>query len=60
MPLDVVWTKHKQVALIDSVWSNAYIPPLLFNRVMVDVEGIGRVPTLVCMDGKQVCSILRI
>ncbi|KAJ3541922.1 hypothetical protein NMY22_g3705 [Coprinellus aureogranulatus] len=49
----VVWTKPKQVALIDSIWSNHFINPLLFNRIYVEVEGAGRVPILVCMDGKQ-------
>ncbi|KAG5650584.1 hypothetical protein H0H81_011723 [Sphagnurus paluster] len=46
---DVVWPESKQIALIDSLFRNFYIPPIVF-AVTEDEEG----QTIrVCVDGKQ-------
>ncbi|KAF6762289.1 hypothetical protein DFP72DRAFT_1148707 [Ephemerocybe angulata] len=42
---DDVWPKPKKMALIDSIWSGIYIPPILF---FINDEGVR-----VCIDGKQ-------
>ncbi|KAF5333571.1 hypothetical protein D9611_002455 [Ephemerocybe angulata] len=42
---DDVWPKPKKMALIDSIWSGIYIPPILF---FMNDEGVR-----VCIDGKQ-------
>ncbi len=46
---DVVWPAEKQCALIESIFLNYYVPPLLFvvtkNKEGEDIR--------VCMDGKQ-------
>lgn len=46
---DVVWPANKQIGLIDSIFRNFYIPPLVF-AVTKDDEGN---ETRVCVDGKQ-------
>ena len=30
-PIDVVWSEQKQIGLIDSVFRNYYIPPIIFG-----------------------------
>ena len=50
--LDVVWPEAKQIGLIDSIFRNFYIPPIVF-AVQQDDEGE---EVRVCVDGKQVCS----
>lgn len=30
-PLDIVWSEQKQIGLIDSVFRNYYIPPIIFG-----------------------------
>ncbi|KAF5313905.1 hypothetical protein D9619_013062 [Psilocybe cf. subviscida] len=46
---DVVWTESKQIGIIDSVFRNFYIPPIIF-AVNVDEDGA---ETKTCIDGKQ-------
>ncbi|KIK69699.1 hypothetical protein GYMLUDRAFT_254990 [Collybiopsis luxurians FD-317 M1] len=46
---DVVWTKEKQTNLIDSIYRNFYIPPIIF-AVTVEDDGSER---RTCIDGKQ-------
>ncbi|TDL26229.1 hypothetical protein BD410DRAFT_895640 [Rickenella mellea] len=51
---DVVWGEAKQIALIDSIFRNFYIPPILFLVSKPDDEDWDRNEELrVCMDGKQ-------
>jgi len=46
---DVVWPDSKQIMLIDSLWRNYHIPPIIFAVVRDDDgEQIKR-----CVDGKQ-------
>ena len=49
---EIVWTQQKQMAVIDSIWSNLYVPPVLFNVTKDDKTGDD---IRVCIDGKQVC-----
>ncbi|KAJ7129581.1 hypothetical protein C8R44DRAFT_872833 [Mycena epipterygia] len=46
---DIVWPAQKQSLLIDSLFRNFWIPPVVF-AVTMDDDGI---PTRVCVDGKQ-------
>ncbi|KAJ7781155.1 hypothetical protein B0H16DRAFT_1497258 [Mycena metata] len=46
---EVVWPASRQSLLIDSIFRNVWIPPVLFS-VNEDEDGI---PTRVCVDGKQ-------
>ncbi|KAI6157621.1 hypothetical protein BKA82DRAFT_995958 [Pisolithus tinctorius] len=46
---DVVWPESKQIGLIDSIFRNFYIPPIIF-AVQKDDEGE---VVRVCVDGKQ-------
>ncbi|KAG5643754.1 hypothetical protein DXG03_009689 [Asterophora parasitica] len=46
---DVVWPDNKMIGLIDSVFRNFYIPPVIFAVVAYD-DGSER---KVCIDGKQ-------
>ncbi|KAH9961871.1 hypothetical protein BJV74DRAFT_984118 [Russula compacta] len=46
---DVVWPEQKQIGLIDSVFRNYYIPPLIF-AVSTSEDGS---EARVCIDGKQ-------
>ncbi|KAJ3764390.1 hypothetical protein EV360DRAFT_31608 [Lentinula raphanica] len=46
---DVVWTKEKQTGLIDSIYRNYYIPPIIF-AVSIDDDGFEH---RTCIDGKQ-------
>ncbi|KAF8663365.1 hypothetical protein AX16_000941 [Volvariella volvacea WC 439] len=46
---DVVWPETKQIGLIDSIFRNFYIPPVVF-AVQRDEEGE---EVRVCVDGKQ-------
>lgn len=50
--LDVVWPESKQIGLIDSIFRNFYIPPIVF-AVHHDEEGE---EVRICVDGKQVCN----
>ncbi|KAJ7682713.1 hypothetical protein DFH06DRAFT_1314897 [Mycena polygramma] len=50
----VVWPLAKQALLIDSLFRDFYIPPVLF-AVMEDDDGV---PTRVCVDGKQYPTVL--
>ncbi|KAG9316365.1 hypothetical protein JVU11DRAFT_2398 [Chiua virens] len=46
---DIVWPESKQIGLIDSIFRNFYVPPVIF-AVQKDDEGE---PVRVCVDGKQ-------
>ncbi|KAI8976347.1 hypothetical protein BD414DRAFT_539340 [Trametes punicea] len=46
---DVVWPDSKQVGLIDSIFRNFYVPPVIFVVHTLDDGGERRV----CVDGKQ-------
>ncbi|KIP04420.1 hypothetical protein PHLGIDRAFT_129517 [Phlebiopsis gigantea 11061_1 CR5-6] len=46
---DVVWPVAKQIGLIDSVFRNFYIPPVIFS-VIYESDGSEK---RVCIDGKQ-------
>jgi uncharacterized protein with ParB-like and HNH nuclease domain len=46
---DVVWREPQQIGLIDSVFRNFYIPPVIF-ACTIDEDGE---PVRVCVDGKQ-------
>lgn len=46
--LGVVWNNEKQILLIESIFRNFYIPPVLFR-----VEETDDGPLRICMDGKQ-------
>lgn len=46
---DVVWTEQKQIKLLDSIYRNYYVPPILFAEFRdKDGETVKR-----CVDGKQ-------
>jgi uncharacterized protein with ParB-like and HNH nuclease domain len=45
----VVWPESKQIGLIDSIFRNFYVPPVIF-AVQEDDDGE---TTRVCVDGKQ-------
>lgn len=47
---DVVWTEDKQSALIDSLFRNFYIPPIILARRSNDEDDE---EPFVCVDGKQ-------
>ena len=47
--IDVVWPTGKQMEIIDSLFHNFYVPPVIF-AVMRDEEGE---EVRVCVDGKQ-------
>ncbi|KAI1786093.1 hypothetical protein LXA43DRAFT_1035051 [Ganoderma leucocontextum] len=46
---DIVWPEKKQIGLIDSIFRNFYIPPVIFVVNVMDDGGERRV----CVDGKQ-------
>ncbi|KAI9507223.1 hypothetical protein F5148DRAFT_144121 [Russula earlei] len=46
---DIVWSEQKQIGLIDSIFRNYYIPPIIF-AVSTTEDGS---ETRVCIDGKQ-------
>ncbi|KAJ6539424.1 hypothetical protein B0H19DRAFT_1315289 [Mycena capillaripes] len=52
---DIVWPAHKQALLIDSLFRNFWIPPVVF-AVVDDEEGV---PIRVCVDGKQVADSIQ-
>ncbi|PVG02211.1 hypothetical protein CPB86DRAFT_870502 [Serendipita vermifera] len=45
-----VWTEPKQIALIDSLFRNYYVPPVIFRVI---VEGKNQDEKRICIDGKQ-------
>ncbi|WRT63537.1 uncharacterized protein IL334_000442 [Kwoniella shivajii] len=48
---DVVWPEAKMIALIQSLFMNFYVPPVIFA-----VEREGTQEKRICIDGKQRCS----
>ncbi|CDO77687.1 hypothetical protein BN946_scf184969.g38 [Trametes cinnabarina] len=46
---DVVWPEQKQIKVLDSIWRNYYVPPVVF-AVYVDENGD---EVRCCVDGKQ-------
>jgi hypothetical protein len=54
LALDVVWTEPKQIGLVDSLWKNLYVPPIILSIRNRDHEDEYRV----CIDGKQRCALV--
>ncbi|KAJ3850047.1 hypothetical protein EV368DRAFT_46100, partial [Lentinula lateritia] len=54
---DVVWKAEKQMMLIDSVFTNHYMPPIIFS---VSYEENGTEVTKICLDGKQRLTSLQL
>ncbi|TFK71182.1 hypothetical protein BDN72DRAFT_794448 [Pluteus cervinus] len=52
---DVVWPEAKQIGIIDSVFRNFYIPPIIFAANSLDDGGELRT----CIDGKQRLTSIR-
>ncbi len=52
--IDIVWADSKQVGLIDSLFRNFYVPPVVFAVTKDEDGAIVRV----CVDGKQVHYML--
>ncbi|UZJ56424.1 hypothetical protein CBS101457_005744 [Exobasidium rhododendri] len=50
---DVVWSDKKQSALLDSIYRNWYVPPVLFSLRSVRNEDGELEEVRVCIDGKQ-------
>lgn len=50
LPLDIVWPDTKKSFLIDSIFRNFYIPPVIFA---VRVDPTDGSEMRVCVDGKQ-------
>ncbi|KAH9954900.1 hypothetical protein BC827DRAFT_920238 [Russula dissimulans] len=46
----VVWSSAKQMAIIDSLFHNYYVPPVVFAIAKDPVDGV---ETRLCVDGKQ-------
>lgn len=46
-----MWPESKQIGLIDSLFRNYYVPPIIF-AVRLDEDGE---EVRICVDGKQVC-----
>ncbi|KAI0829915.1 hypothetical protein BC628DRAFT_1337206 [Trametes gibbosa] len=46
---DVVWTEQKQIKVLDSIWRNYYVPPVVF-AVYYNEDAQ---PVMHCVDGKQ-------
>ena len=46
----VVWSANKQMAIIDSLFHNYYVPPVVFAISKDPVDGY---ETRLCVDGKQ-------
>uniref|UniRef100_A0A0W0G065 GmrSD restriction endonucleases N-terminal domain-containing protein n=1 Tax=Moniliophthora roreri TaxID=221103 RepID=A0A0W0G065_MONRR len=53
---DVVWTAQKQTQLIDSIFRNYYIPPIIFCVTVHDDGSESRT----CIDGKQRLTSIRL
>jgi hypothetical protein len=54
----IVWSHAKQSAVIDSLFRNCYVPPILFSiHTVINEEGDAE-ERRICVDGKQVrmCS----
>ncbi|KAJ3825271.1 hypothetical protein EV361DRAFT_807920, partial [Lentinula raphanica] len=47
---DVVWKADKQMMLIDTIFTNHYMPPLIFSVIYDENDNESR---KVCLDGKQ-------
>lgn len=50
---DVVWSKDKQSGLIESLFLNYYVPPVIFAVTVDEETGEEK---RVCIDGKQRCT----
>jgi hypothetical protein len=53
---EVVWPETKQIGLIDSIFRNFYVPPVVF-AVQKDEDDED---VRICVDGKQVRTAARI
>ncbi|KAJ4481280.1 hypothetical protein J3R30DRAFT_3287525, partial [Lentinula aciculospora] len=54
---DVVWKQEKQMMLIDTVWTNHYVPPVIFSIIYDDN---GAEVKKICLDGKQRLTSLQL
>ncbi|TFK19225.1 hypothetical protein FA15DRAFT_601950 [Coprinopsis marcescibilis] len=52
---DVVWPDSKQISLIDSIYRNFYVPPVIF-ATKTHEDGS---ETKICIDGKQRLTSIR-
>jgi len=50
---DVVWTTDRMIHLVDSLFNNFYVPPLIFKVVTGTAEEGKRRAWRTCIDGKQ-------
>ena len=57
---EVVWTEQRMVHLIDSLFNNYYVPPLIFKVISGVKEGTNeRRKWRTCIDGKQRLTTIR-
>ena len=57
---DVVWSEQRMIHLIDSLFNNYYVPPLIFKAITGVKEGTNeRRKWRTCIDGKQRLTALR-
>jgi len=57
---DVVWTEQRMVHLVDSLFNNYYVPPLIFKVISGVKEGTNeRRKWRTCIDGKQRLTTIR-
>ena len=56
---EVVWPQNRMSGLIDSLFENCYIPPVVFNKEEVIEEAGEASWTMTCVDGKQRLSSIR-
>ncbi|KAJ3983370.1 hypothetical protein F5890DRAFT_1475390 [Lentinula detonsa] len=54
---DVVWKPEKQMMLIDSVFTNHYMPPIILSVIY---DGNGAEVKKICLDGKQRLTSLQL
>lgn len=50
----VVWNSNKQSAVIDSIFRNCYVPPVLFSIHIITNDEQDTEEMRICVDGKQV------
>lgn len=56
---DVVWNKTRMTGLINSLFEDYYIPPIIFNRQKITIEDGTQRWKRICVDGKQRLSSAR-
>ncbi|MCJ1467216.1 hypothetical protein MMC07_005839 [Pseudocyphellaria aurata] len=55
----VVWTRKAMRLLIDSMWKGYYIPPVIFNLELIELEDGNLRYKRTCVDGKQRLTSIR-